>query len=169
MHTSKVDVSTCVKCKHGTIKTLYCLFEQFKWPDNSSTNSVSLGVWPSLQRPMKDRVSVWKNCLKTISYFLFFLGVTGDTEITHSCLINKLSEQSECMQPVQLASLTSWYPIFLAEVKGEVSVKQRRVILVHNVTGCYAPQVTQTPLLRQRKKDSSWETQEQWTKTILAF
>ncbi len=108
--------------------------------------------------------TVWKQ-----SVTLFFLGVTGDTEITHSCLINELSEQSESMQPVQLASLTSWYPIFLAEVKGEVSVKQRRVILVHNVTGCYAPQVTQTPLLRQGKKDSSWETQEQWTKTILAF
>lgn len=110
-----------------------------------------------------------KTCLKTVSYFLFFLGVTGDTEITHSSLINKLSEQSESMQPVQLASLTSWYPIFLAEVKGEVSVKQRRVVLVHNVTGCYAPQVTQTPLSRQRKKDSLWKRQEQCTKTILAF
>lgn len=44
-------------------------------------------------------------------------------------------------------TLTSRYAVSYTEVEGEISVQQWGTILVDNVSGCDAPEMTQTSLL----------------------
>lgn len=64
----------------------------------------------------------------------------------------------------RVMTLTSRYPVTYTEVEGEVSVQQWRTILVDNVSGCNAPEMTQPSLFvrgenrkRQREKGRGWE------------
>lgn len=47
-------------------------------------------------------------------------------------------------------TLTSGDALPYTEVQGEVSVQQWGTILVHNVPGRYAPEMTQSPLLEKK-------------------
>lgn len=48
-------------------------------------------------------------------------------------------------------SQTSRYAVSYTEMEGEVSVQKRGTILVDNVSGCDAPEMTQSPLFGKGK------------------